>query len=293
MNPHASLKTYEASYPLQKAPVSRKVCIAGGGIAGLKAAYTAAECGHTVILFEEKDKLGGQLVFSDSDTIKTDIRRYKNNMVRRVVEHPNITVRLNTKATPAVIAQEAPYAVIAALGATPRRPEIPGAGRENVLTVPDAYAYPEKVKGHVLMVGSGLTACETALHLNNIGHPVSIVGRREKICFHENFSNGPSALYDPVPTFYDWFQERGIVVYESSDCIEILEHGIRVRHVQTGAERLVPGDTVILAAGMVSRSQEAYALQNTAPYFAMAGDCITPKKIRDAVSTGYWNAMEI
>ncbi len=293
VNPHATFKTYENSYPLKKAPVARTVCVVGGGIAGLKAAHTAAERGHSVILFEEKDRLGGQLVFSDTDTIKTDIRRYKNNMIRRVTEHPNIEVRLNTRATPELMAQLAPYAVLVCIGAVTRRPNIPGANGGNVLTVLEAYEQPERLRGHVLMLGSGLTACEVALHLNNTGHTVSIVGRRETICFHENFTHGPSALYNPVPTFLDWFSERGIALHNGCDCIEILPDGVKVRDTQTGEVKTIACDTVVLSSGMTARSAEAYAFTNCAPYVALAGDCIKPHKIRDAVSTGYWNAMEI
>ncbi len=293
VNPHATFKTYEASYPLKKAAESRSVCVVGGGIGGLKAAYTAAERGHKVTLFEQQDHLGGQLVFSDTDTMKTDIRRYKNNMIKRVVEHPNIEVRLNTCATPEMIEQIAPYAVIAAVGADPRKPDIPGVDRENVITVLDAYEKPELLKGKLLMLGSGLTSCEVALHLNNLGHEVAIVGRRESICFHENFTHGPSALYNPVPTFLDWFEERGIDLYNNSDCVAITDRGILVRDVVSGEEREIEADTIILSSGMVGRTEEAYAFCNSAPYFAMAGDCIKPKKIRDAVSTGYWGAMEI
>lgn len=293
VNPHATLKTYESAYPLKKAPVPRAVVVVGGGIAGLKAAHTAAERGHSVILLEKSDHLGGQLVFSDTDTIKTDIRRYKNNMIRRVTEHPAIEVRLNTDATPELVERLAPYAVIVAIGATPRRPHIPGADGENVLTVPEVYAQPARLRGRVLMVGSGLTACEVALHLNNIGHEIAILGRRESICFHENFTHGPSALYNPVPTFLDWFAERGIDLYNNADAVEITPTGVRVRDTKTGEERTIACDTVVLASGMVARSDEAYRFNNCAPYVALAGDCIKPHKIRDAVSTAYWGAMEI
>ncbi len=293
VNPHASFKTYESSYPLKKAPVQRKVCVVGGGIAGLKAAYTAAERGHQVILFEKEDHLGGQLVFSDTDTYKTDIRRYKNNMIRRVVEHPNVEVRLNCAADPGMVEREQPYAVIASVGARPRKPDIPGVDRANVLTVLEAYREPARLGNHVIIVGSGLTACEVGLHLRRTGKQVTIVGRRERICFHEKFDKMPTALYSPIPTFLEWFDEQGIDVHNSCEAAEILDSGLLVHDLSAGQDRVIEGDSVLLASGMTARTAEAEAFRYTAPYFAEAGDCIRPKKIREAVSTGYWAAMEI
>lgn len=46
------------TYPL-KASSHRKIAVIGGGIAGMEAASTAAECGHTVELFERQSSLGG------------------------------------------------------------------------------------------------------------------------------------------------------------------------------------------------------------------------------------------
>jgi NADPH-dependent 2,4-dienoyl-CoA reductase/sulfur reductase-like enzyme len=48
---------------MDAAPVlrSKKVLIAGGGVAGLKAAVTAAQRGHQVILCEKSDAVGGIL----------------------------------------------------------------------------------------------------------------------------------------------------------------------------------------------------------------------------------------
>ncbi|MEI3580892.1 MAG: FAD/NAD(P)-binding oxidoreductase [Acutalibacteraceae bacterium] len=39
----------------------KKVLVAGGGVAGLEAAITAAQRGHQVILCEKSDELGGIL----------------------------------------------------------------------------------------------------------------------------------------------------------------------------------------------------------------------------------------
>ena len=47
------------TYPL-KASSHRKIAVIGGGIAGMEAASTAAECGHTVELLNGKALWGGK-----------------------------------------------------------------------------------------------------------------------------------------------------------------------------------------------------------------------------------------
>jgi thioredoxin reductase len=76
--------------------------------------------------------------------------------------------------------------------------------------------------------------------------------------------------------------------------IAVVPEGVRIRNNQTGEEQVIACDTVILAAGMTANRQQALQFNDVgASYFAMAGDCIKPKKIRDAVSTGYFAAMEV
>ena len=294
VNPYATFKTYESSYELPLAKTKRKVCIVGGGIAGLKAAFTAAERGHQVILFEKENALGGQLRFSDTDTYKFDIRRYKNNMIRRVEEHPNIEIRLNTAVTPEMIEKELPCSLIVAIGAEQKTPAIPGVDGPNVMKIMESYLEPERVGERVIMLGSGLTACEVGLHLNRVGKKVSIVGRREGICFHENFNVMPTAVFSPIPTYLGWFKDYGIELYDNSDVVEILPSGVRIRNTVTGEESVIEGDTVILAAGVQARQEEAMSYNDVgAESFSIVGDCIEAHKIRQAVSTAFWAAMEL
>ena len=44
---------------LEKSEIIKKVIVVGGGPAGCKAAITAHDRGHQVILIEQRDKLGG------------------------------------------------------------------------------------------------------------------------------------------------------------------------------------------------------------------------------------------
>lgn len=293
VNPYASFKTYESSYELPLAKTPRKVCVVGGGIGGLKAAYTAAERGHQVILFEKEAELGGLLCFSDTDTLKVDIRRYKNNMIKRCMMHPNIEIRLKTEATPERIRQELPCALIVAIGGKQRIPEIPGIEGENVLTTMESYLHPERMGDHVIMLGSGLTACEVGLHLRKCGKKVTIIGRRDDICANESFKVLPTAVFSPIPTFHRWFREQEIDLLLNSEVVSVDKDGVVICDTRTGERKKVQGDTVIIAAGMLDQRDEAESYNDVgAGYFAMVGDCIKPKKIRDAVSSAFWAAME-
>lgn len=293
VNPNASFKTYETGYELSKTAHPRKVVVVGGGIAGMKAAFTAAERGHSVILFEAEQELGGQLRFADTDTYKNEIRRFKNSFIQRVTQHPNIRLRLGVKATPELIARELPCGLIIAIGGKARTPDIPGT--DKAVTVMDSYLHPELVGDSVIMLGSGLTACEVGLHLHRLGKKVTIVGRREDICHHEtSYHTMPTSLYSPIPTFHKWFEQHGIALYNRCECVEISDTGAVVKNLENGQTMALEADTVILAAGMDDRRDDALAYNDLgAGYFAMVGDCRSPGKIREAVYTGYFAGLEV
>ena len=86
---------HEQSVPveLSKAKTIKKVYVIGGGPAGCKAALTAYERGHQVILFEKTDVLGGQLSCSEFDKSKQDLKRYKDYLITQI-HKSSIEVRL-------------------------------------------------------------------------------------------------------------------------------------------------------------------------------------------------------
>jgi heterodisulfide reductase subunit A2 len=74
-------------------PLTRKVLIIGGGIAGMQAALDIAEAGYPVILVERADALGGNMARLSGTYLNissaTDILKKKIDAVNR---HPNIQV---------------------------------------------------------------------------------------------------------------------------------------------------------------------------------------------------------
>lgn len=292
VNPITQNRGYLLTRTVPTAKESKNVAIVGGGIAGLKAAETAAARGHQVTLYEKTGSLGGLLRFSDTDAYKHDIRTYKDNMISRVSRNPRITVQLSTEATPALMEELGYDAVIVAIGGKQRIPKIPGAEMAHVLTSMDVYDHPERLGEKIILVGGGLQACEIALHLAATGKQVTIVGRRDKLAPHEVINN---SVFNPIPAMKKMFRkfDPPVEVILNCDCQEILPDGIRGLMTETGTEVRIPGDTVVLAAGTENQLAEAMKFSGSAKFVGIAGDCREPKKIKQAVAAGYYQAMDI
>ena len=94
----------------------KKVAVAGGGPAGMRAALFAAERGHDVTLYEASDRLGGQLKLMDAPTFKWPLVEYREYLIRQL-QKEGVRILLNTRATPETLITEGYDILIAALGA--------------------------------------------------------------------------------------------------------------------------------------------------------------------------------
>jgi 2,4-dienoyl-CoA reductase-like NADH-dependent reductase (Old Yellow Enzyme family) len=98
----------------------RRVLVIGGGPCGVEAARAAALAGHTVILAEAGEALGGQMRFAASSPHRHDIARLVDYF-GHVLDDLGVDVRTGFTVTAERVREFAPDAVIVATGSTPRR----------------------------------------------------------------------------------------------------------------------------------------------------------------------------
>jgi heterodisulfide reductase subunit A len=84
--------------PLQQelVPVHNPALIVGGGVGGMTAALALADQGFHVHLVEKDDKLGGTARQLYHTLDKQDVQAFLSNTIRRVTNHPKITVHRNS-----------------------------------------------------------------------------------------------------------------------------------------------------------------------------------------------------
>ncbi|MBI1386110.1 MAG: NAD(P)-binding protein [Rhizobiales bacterium] len=112
----------------------RKVVVVGGGVAGMKSAVTAARFGHRVTLFEASARLGGQALLAHTLPGRAEFGGIVTNLEQELAR-TDVLVRKGVRATPELVAAEAPDALIVATGSLPALPELDDGGNRLVQAV--------------------------------------------------------------------------------------------------------------------------------------------------------------
>jgi len=155
--------------------VGKVVAVIGGGPGGCEAARVLAIRGYKVVLFEKKNKLGGQVNLAAMPPHKERIgllsTYYENNLSRLDVE-----IHLDTEVTVDQLIELNPHAIFIATGSLPIIPPIPGIANANVHTIEQILEEEVQVENkNVLIVGSGNTGLETAEFLLQKGNKITFV----------------------------------------------------------------------------------------------------------------------
>ena len=250
-------------------------------------------------------KLGGTLLCEKDVPFKEKLHQYIELQKRLISREPGIEVRLNTEVTPGLASELAPDVILAAMGARPLRPPIPGIDLPVVKMAEDVYRDPALAGRNTVILGGGLVGMELAIYLSMLGKKCTIIEMTPRL------NDGGNNLHGLAISTQ--LREQGIHVSISTRAAEIREDGVLCEF--TGEEpepqaaygfglpnytsdakegtKFYPADTVICAAGMAPLRDESLLLKDCAPEFYMIGDCVMPRNIWQATSSGHYIARDI
>ncbi len=282
INPAAGREKEMALVPSEQ---RKKVLVAGGGPAGLEAARVASLRGHEVTLYEKEEKLGGQVKLASVPPFMQELGQLIKHLSTRV-QKAGVQVELGKAVTPELIDELKPDVAIVATGATPLVPEtIPGIDRDTVVTAWEVLAGHEASKARrVLVVGGGLTGCETADFLalptdNMAAAPteVTLLEMREDIAL--------DSMAEPRHLLLDRLREKRVHIIARANVKEILEDGVVFE--RDGQEETLRGfEYVILAMGVKPVDNLSRELEGKVPEVYVIGDATQPRRALEATAAG-------
>jgi 2,4-dienoyl-CoA reductase-like NADH-dependent reductase (Old Yellow Enzyme family)/thioredoxin reductase len=276
----------EMEYQIEPTKSPKKVLIAGAGPAGMEAARVLALRGHSPVMYEKENRMGGQLNLAWIPPYKKDIKRildYYETQIKKL----KIEVHLGASVNAELIKALKPDVLIICTGASPKIPEVLGMSRDNVVHAVDVIAGKVKVGGKILILGSRRVALETAELLCDAGNTVKIVARADGIGLD---------LPDRQRMFLvKRFSEKKITAITNALVKEVQDNGLL--YMADGKEEVLNGDYIVFAWGSVPEQSLVKEIEELAPdsdmKVFMAGDCISPRDALDAIHEGARIAREL
>ncbi|MEH7106892.1 NAD(P)/FAD-dependent oxidoreductase [Bacillus sp. JJ1764] len=265
---------------LDKSGNGRVVIIIGGGPAGMEAARTLADRGFKPVLFEKSGQLGGALRLAGMPPGKKLMTEFVEYQKRELLRF-NVEIKLHSEPTVEDIQALDPYAVFWAAGAEPIIPPIPGVDDIRVCTANDILDGSVSFIGkRTVVIGSGMTGCETAELLATQGNEVTIVEMQEQI------GNGiyASILYDITQKL----KQYNVQVVTNHKVDSIGKDSVTVVHTKSGQPQTLVAQQIVLSLGVKAQKGLLEQLEEAFPSkVRVVGDSSRAGKVSDAIREGF------
>lgn len=258
--------------PASTAP--KKVLVIGGGPAGVEAARVAAIAGHSVILWEATEQLGGKLILGGTTHKRGDLAQM-HRFLEAELRRTNATIVTSKRATPEdVVAFGADHVILATGSVNDPLPQ--GMSR----TIEEALADTTtdwKGRGIAIVDKSGswasLAAAET---LGFRGASVSLISSPDSPLWDVNIYSRMIAM--------ERLAELGVQLRPGLSVKSIALTSLELSNKFTGqTERLEGIDEVLFAARGASAFDFQSALEARNVPVTVVGDALTPRSLFEAL----------
>ncbi|MBQ1531759.1 MAG: FAD-dependent oxidoreductase [Solobacterium sp.] len=282
VNPLCNTSNFRKTEP---AKTKKKICIIGGGPAGMEAARLAAERGHEVTLYEKR-KLGGTMHEAAFDKeLKGDISILIDYYVRQM-QKPGITV-IEEEATAEKVLQGGYDAVIVAAGAVPVTAKISGMDLSSVHTVYDYCRDPQGIRlgDTVVIAGGCFMNLEVAQSLARAGKKVIVTSRRGggMMGIMELGDDNSSPQQQRLMILN---AQKGVTYKTGKDIARFTDEGIVLKDLRSKQEETVKCDSILVCRGYTGAPKIYDELLGKVKEIHKIGDCTMTLRCNDKRNIG-------
>jgi 2,4-dienoyl-CoA reductase-like NADH-dependent reductase (Old Yellow Enzyme family)/thioredoxin reductase len=272
----------EYRYPIEIGSAVKRVAVVGGGPAGLRAAAVLADKGHKVVLYES-GPLGGQLNTAVRHDMKFDLKALQAHLIYQVRSRRSIQVVPERASAQQLISGNYDH-ILLATGRAPAEFDGSVSGALSVIKAAD-ISDPQEIEGPVVVIGAGMTGCDTAVWLQNAGkQDVTVIDEADGILSRDY-------VFTDLMGMPELLHRSNIKVQTSTKALAVEADGVRIRNVKQ-QEALVVARTVIIACGYeaVNTLEVELAQLATALSVDVIGTARQDGRVMDALHDAFFTA---
>jgi pyruvate/2-oxoglutarate dehydrogenase complex dihydrolipoamide dehydrogenase (E3) component len=204
---------------------------------------------------------------------------FKDYLIRQI-EKSGVKVCLNTEATPEMLKKEEYDAVLAAVGAEPIVPDIPGVKGKNVVFAKDIYSNEAALAEKVAIIGGGEVGVEAGMHLAEKGHQVTVLEMGDVLAP----KSVPIHFYTMFKAAWEKLDKFKYIL--NARVTAISDEGVAYKD-KDGAKHTVQAGSVVVAVGMKPQHDLALAFYGAGDRFFMIGDCNIAGNIQKTMRSAF------
>jgi 2,4-dienoyl-CoA reductase (NADPH2) len=290
---------------VEPSTVRKKVVVVGGGPAGMKAACTAAERGHSVVLIERGSRLGGQVRLNERIPGRTEMATACRDL-EYAMGAAGVEVVTGLDATRERVLAAEPDAVIVATGSRPSIPAIKGLDDHRVFQARDLLSGKICAGKRTVVVGGNAVGLETALFLategtigaktlhflfntsaepeENLRQLLNSGSRRVRVVEKAGRAGadiGPSTRWFILQEL----RRLGVEILTDTQVLRVCTAGVEVD--TRGGVELLAADSVVLATGSEAERPAWLGQLRGARKCILVGDSASPGNLLKAIREGF------
>jgi 2,4-dienoyl-CoA reductase-like NADH-dependent reductase (Old Yellow Enzyme family)/thioredoxin reductase len=279
----------ESEFDLTPASEARKIVVVGAGPAGMEAARVASLRGHRVTVYERDQVVGGRVRQGALAPGRNDFGE-SVRFLSRELARLEVPIELGTEVTAGLVAELDPDVVLLATGATEPEPRpTPGLELDHVV---DAFSFltqvgvdPAAAAGEgpapVAVIGGNWVGCVVASILLDAGRKVTLIEARDELA--HDFS------MQPAMPMLDLLANHPDVTVHLRTTLERIGAGeIEIWSAAADAASTLPAGEVIVVPMLESNPalRDQLAETGAGAEIHSLGDCVSPRKLQDAILEG-------